>query len=350
MAAQNPAFHLIAGDLTYADGDRCDGRPCIKEHWEQWFTEMARIARTAPVMPALGNHERSGDVKFPSGELFYTRSFALPTQNREEYYSFDYGDIHFIALNSDDEGSLRAGQPQYEWLRADLAATTKRWKIVYLHHMVYASTSGHSVRERTQTNLSPLFDQYDVDLVIQGHNHNYERTLPVRFGAYQNPVIATTERTNYVNPDGTIYVTTGGAGQGLASFSGAPAAWSAVQCRCHQILRVDVDDAGVLSVRAIGPEGNLVDQFTISKTGSAGSFPSITPPPSPSPTPAPAPTTTPPPAPAPVVNPVQNVQTIRGVNFAVWSRDALGGNAERQSLDDLQGTGATWVALAPFWY
>lgn len=346
VLAQNPALHLIAGDLTYADGDRCDGNPCIKEHWEQWFTDMARFTKTVPTMPSIGNHERSGDVKFPSGELFYTRSFALPTQNGEQYYSFDYGDVHFVSLNSDDRSSLQAGRVQYEWLRADLAATAKKFKVVVFHHMAYASTSGHSVEERIQTNLSPLFDQYDVDLVITGHNHNYERTYPIRFGSFDNPVIATTERENYVNPDGTIYVVSGGGGQGLANFSGSQASYIATQCKCHEIMRVDVDDAGVLTVRVIGENNATVDQFTISKTSGGTSGGTTT---SPSPTPAPTPTPTPAPTPAPAGS-VPSMQTVRGVNFAVWWHDTLGTSNTRTSIDNLKATGANYVGFAPFWY
>ena len=78
IATENANFHLVPGDLTYADGDYCSGKPCFKEHWELWFQELGLFAQSAPILPTFGNHENKTDVKFSNGETFYTRSLALP--------------------------------------------------------------------------------------------------------------------------------------------------------------------------------------------------------------------------------------------------------------------------------
>lgn len=345
VVAQQAAIHFIAGDLTYADGESNK-----KSAWEQWFTEMGRISQTIPSMPAIGNHERDRSVKFPSGELFYTRSFALPPENNEEYYSFDYGDVHFTVINSDEYTSLKPGKTQYQWIINDLASTTKRFKIAVFHHMAYSSGARHAVLHDVQNNLSPLFDQYDVDLVFTGHNHLYERTYPLRYGSFGNPIIGATG-TAYTNPDATVYVVTGGGGHGLHSFNEQPS-WIASRCQCYEIVRVDVDDAGILTVSALGVDGSTVDRFTISKTSAVV---------------APSP-------PSPPLNQngvgsglapdrggaqspalqsdsaVANQQSIRGFNFAIWWHDILEKDSTRRSIDNLKATGANYFGLAPFWY
>lgn len=333
VLAQNPTLHLIAGDLTYADSESNK-----KSAWEQWFTEMGRISETIPIIPALGNHERSSSVKFSNGELFYTRSFALPSEHNEEYYSFDYGDLHFTIINSDEYSSLRPGRAQYEWIRADLAATTKRFKIAVFHHMAYSSGSRHSVLQDVQNNLSPLFDEYNVDLVFTGHNHQYERTYPLRYGSFNNPVVATTGNA-YINPDATVYIVTGGGGRSSYDFENTQPAWSAYRCKCNEIVRVDVDDVGVLNVRTIDTNGTTIDQFSIDKTGSPTS--AIIPP-------APLPINQPQPT-YPLTS-VPTTQTIRGFNFAVWWHDILDKESTHESIRKMTETGANYFGLAPFWY
>ena len=288
IAAQHPAFHIVAGDITYSEG--------AKNQWEQWFQEVERFSHSVPLVPTLGNHDAESGVKFSNGEYFYQRSFALPTQtdlsaqNQELYYSFDYGDVHFVALNSEDFSGLRRGGAQYNWLAADLNATQKKFKIIFFHRLTYTSGSDHRAEDVLQKDISPLFDQYHVDLVINAHNHNYERTLPLRFGSFENPLIASTEATNYVNPQGTIYVVTGGGGHSLYDFNNPKPSWSQVRCKCYEIVRVDVSATGILTVKTLGVDGTTVDTFTITKNGTATpstiSNPALvtSPPPSSSPT------------------------------------------------------------------
>ncbi|MDP3771366.1 MAG: fibronectin type III domain-containing protein [bacterium] len=340
IAGQLPAFHLIAGDLSYADGDRCDGQPCVREHWEGWLSEMERISRSIPVMAAIGNHEVKDDMQLPGGEFFFTRSLALPGSS-ERVYSFDYGDAHIIALDSNDWRGLRRGGAQYAWLESDLAATSKRWKIVFFHHLAYTSGGEHDDIEAIQQETTPLFDRYGVDLVLQAHNHHYERTFPLRYRAKDDPEIVTMERTEYVRPGAPIYLTTGGGGAGIYEFPSNPKPWSVARCECHEFVRVDVDDVGTLTVTAIGLDGSTVDRFRIVKTAGA-------PPPLVSSTP-PAPPTPVTPS-TPLTPSIPSLQTIRGFNMGGWWHDSFGSADARRSLDRLAATGANEVALAPFWY
>lgn len=349
IATQQPAFHLIAGDLSYADGDRCSGQPCVREHWEEWLREMERISATIPVMPAIGNHEIKDDMKVSSGEFFFTRSLALPGPS-ERIYSFDYGDAHIIALDSNDWQGLRRTGAQYAWLEADLAATSKRWKVVYFHHLAYTSGGEHDDVEAIQEETTPLFDRYGVDLVIQAHNHHYERTFPLRYRAKDDPEIVTRETTEYVRPGAPVYLTTGGGGAGIYAFPSNPKPWSVARCECHEFVRVDVDDIGTLMVTAIGLDGSTVDRFRLVKTaGAPPPMPVSSPPPA---APAAGASGAPPSAgsPASALTPIATTQTIRGFNMGGWWHDVFGSADARQSFDRLAATGANEVALAPFWY
>ena len=342
IAAENPAFHVVAGDISYADGDWCDGKPCFGNHWDEWHKESETYASKTPTVMALGNHDDKPEVVFSSGELFYQRSFALPPENNELYYSFDYGDAHFTILNSEDESGLKGGT-QYNWAVNDLTNTNKTWKIVVLHKTTY-SNGEHGSDRGIQDWLSPIFDQYNVDLVINGHDHLYERTLPLRSGSrgsFNAPVIATQEKTNYGNLDATIYVTTGAGGRGFYSFK-TNYNWDALRNNSkHEYIKVDVSGS-TLTFHAIEVDGPEFDTFTISKNGSTA------------PAPVPAPTT---PSPTPTSNYTANAtqgvaanMQIKGFNYPSWWFDEFLNTDSQTSLNNMKNTGANWAAVAPFWY
>ncbi|MCY7356723.1 MAG: metallophosphoesterase family protein, partial [Rudanella sp.] len=192
----------------------------------------------------------------------YFANFTLPTTfnshssiqaNTEEWYSFDYGPIHFVMLDS--YGTQEVGgvekrldigtdnHPQIQWLKADLAATTKKWKIVYMHFPPYSKGSHNSDTEADliplRSNLNPILEGFGVDLVLTGHSHGYERSYPIhdqyeptssslitssninnyRFpgdestGRYDgSPTSCAYKNTSAKTKQGTIYVVSGSAG------------------------------------------------------------------------------------------------------------------------------------------
>src|SRR5205823_3682534 len=110
----------------------------------------------------------------------------------ENYYSFDVGNAHIVVLNSNER--TVPGSLQYTFLDHDLASTSARWKLVFFHHTIYSSGTTHGSNLVIRANLVPLFDAHAVDLVLMGHEHNYERTLPLR----ANQVVAPGAGTVYV--------------------------------------------------------------------------------------------------------------------------------------------------------
>ncbi len=186
---------ILLGDNAYGDGQ--------DEAFNSYFFQVYQgsIMKMAPLWPATGNHEYDDNLTLQrSHGIAYFRYFDPPTNGEaggypsgsEAYYSFDYGNIHFIALDSyiieqidgidhrlfdDDEQS-----PQVIWLKQDLAMNDKEWTIVYFHHPPYTKGSHDSDNlaeyglVEMRQNIVPILEQYDVDLVLSGHSHSYERS------------------------------------------------------------------------------------------------------------------------------------------------------------------------------
>jgi hypothetical protein len=107
-------------------------------------------------------------------------NFFMPGRN----YSFDAGDIHFIVLEGDGSRGYAPGQPYYEFLKQDLAThASARWKFVFFHYPAY-SCGQHGSTPWVDQYWVPLFDQYHVDAVFNGHDHDYERVKPDAAGVH----------------------------------------------------------------------------------------------------------------------------------------------------------------------
>jgi 3',5'-cyclic AMP phosphodiesterase CpdA len=226
-----PLFNLVNGDLCYANlaQDRI-------RTWSDWFENNTRSARYRPWMPAAGNHENElGNG--PVGYGAYQTYFALPDSGSDEplrglWYSFTAGSVRVISLNNDDVcfqdgGNFYvhgySGGSQKRWLETELAAARRDpgvdWVVVFMHQTAISTTdrsNGADLGIRQE--WLPLFDQYQVDLVLCGHEHHYERAHPVR-GTLGNdlrtpkPVDAGAEVIDTTK--GTVHVVIGGGGTSL---------------------------------------------------------------------------------------------------------------------------------------
>ncbi len=161
------AVSSINYDFSVFDGDMVEaGRETVQ--WYRWLNDFGPAIQNNPFMPVLGNHEKNHSN--------YYRVFALP--GREEFYSFNYGPVHFVALHTcveDYGGSL---DEQADWLRADLEAhSAYPWKIVVQHRPPYSSSVRYYNNDTVDllTTLVPIYEEYGVDMVIAGHDHWYER-------------------------------------------------------------------------------------------------------------------------------------------------------------------------------
>ena len=125
-------------------------------------------------------------------------------------------------------------------MEEDLAATRKRWKIAFLHRSPYGS-SRHGGDERVRENLEPLFARHKVDVVLAGHDHVYERTVPIR---------------------GVTYVVSGGGGRRL--YRAGKGKRTAFSKSAHHAVLVRLD-GGRLSLEAIEPGGTVLDRSDLEK-------------------------------------------------------------------------------------
>lgn len=163
---------LIAGDLVDRGNERTN--------WDHFFLRAAGVFARVPVMPSVGNHEY-----LDQGPRLFRTFFDLPQNgpydiDTDLVYRFEYADAFVAVLDSTlavSDSSM--ARKQAEWLDAALANTRRTWKLVMFHHPVYAS---HPTRENPGLRDAwvPVFDRHHVDLVLQGHDHAYLRTYPMR--------------------------------------------------------------------------------------------------------------------------------------------------------------------------
>ena len=223
-----PLFHLLNGDLCYANLDVDRVRT-----WNNFFTNNTRSARFRPWMPAAGNHEiekQNGQIGLDAFQTY----FKLPSTETDAelanlWYSFTVGSVRVIVLQNDDnclqDGgdvyiSGYSGGRQLAWLQQELAAARASrdvdWIVVAMHQVMISTSDANGSDLGLREKYGPLFDKYGVDLVLCGHEHDYERSLAVR-GVVSgsetltpNPVSTATD--NIDSTYGTVHMILGGGG------------------------------------------------------------------------------------------------------------------------------------------
>ncbi|WP_163995758.1 discoidin domain-containing protein [Pyxidicoccus caerfyrddinensis] len=243
-------FLVALGDNAYSSGTE-------QEFQDRMFTPMGTLLREVPIFPSLGNHEYVTNQGQP-----YLDNFYLPTNNpagTERYYSFDWGNVHFVALDSNCAIGLASSDrctatAQKTWAEQDLAATKQSWKIVFFHHPAWSSGE-HGSQLSVRRNYAPIFEANGVDLVLTGHDHNYERSKPMKGDA--------------VAPSGTRgipYVVVGSGGATLRPFPGSQPSWTALRDNTTYGFMDVVVDGGTLTAKLISSTGAVKDTLTLTKT------------------------------------------------------------------------------------
>ncbi len=175
------AFVLMAGDLVNRGNQR--------EEWDALFRAATGVFDRCPLVPAVGNHECQGGQP-----RLFCDLFALPDNGPAglppgRIYAFEYGAALIVVL---DSNLNPAGQSR--WLEDQLRRSRATWKFVVFHHPLYSSAPRRD-HARLRRLWTPIFDRYQVDLVLQGHDHAYLRTVPLRAG---RRVANAAEGTTYV--------------------------------------------------------------------------------------------------------------------------------------------------------
>jgi hypothetical protein len=238
IRTQNPAFHLHAGDISYAedDGDGLITDQYDPRVWDSWFTEVSNAAAVIPWQVAMGNHEMEPWYS-PDGYGAQYARWDFPGEHASStpptYYSFVYGNVGIVSLDANDVSFEipanfgYSGGAQVAWLDKTLKALRPNkdidFIVAYFHHCAFTTCSVHGSDGGVDKFFVPLFDKYTVDLVVNGHNHIYERTDPLVGGvATQTAPIGTVLNNNPKSgkPAGTTYIVAGAGGESLYDFDG----------------------------------------------------------------------------------------------------------------------------------
>ena len=284
---------LWLGDNAYAYG-------LENEYQQNVFSVYGPTFRNTPLVPSPGNHDYAGsETNF---NIPYYNLFSFP-QNGEaggvpsgakSFYSSNYGNVHLISLDSQGrQDGLRlydTTSTQVQWLKRDLEANRTSanpipWTIVIFHHPPYSKGSHDSDTEESmrllRENLTPIFERYGVDLVLNGHSHSYERTYRIRnFRGLANTFdkavhVAENTTARYdgspnscpvlTKGQGTIYIVNGSGGQLGGQSPGFPqpaTVYNNVNTGGSMIL--DVTD-NRLDAQWLMSDGSVQDQFTLMK-------------------------------------------------------------------------------------
>ena len=207
-----PEFLLHTGDVVqYGISEKI---------WRYMLETSEKQLSNMPFVTVGGNHEMVG---YGGSQYDILKHFdaLMPEQDTAKgyYFSFDYGDVRFIQLNTNEAfgASKKLSDAQYNWLVEQLETNDKKWTIVSMHHALYSVGSwGNnpaevSITKGLRAQLSDLFAQYGVDLVLQGHDHTNSYTYPIAEGCVALKNTAT-EGDYFVNPDGVVYGMVGPAG------------------------------------------------------------------------------------------------------------------------------------------
>ena len=254
MSADAFDFAVHTGDVVYGTTTSIGAGGYPQLH--KWFFDVYRDwLRSRPMYLSIGNHDEEANRAAP-----YRDVFVLPTngasstypEHSERFYSFDYGPAHVVVLDTELAfQSTTRRQVQLQWLEEDLAATTQPWKIAVFHRSPYSAGGEHQSDLAVRAAFAPIFDRHHVDLVLSGHEHDYERSVPIRETADGGP---------------TTYIVTGGGGAKL--YAAASAWWTAASRSAYHYMRGGIDGCR-LTIEAIGLDGEAFDSTVIDKCAPA---------------------------------------------------------------------------------
>ena len=250
MTKLEPEFILGLGDYTFENiSPQC------------WFDISEPINDKMKI--AIGNHDLDSQTSYHQ---------LLDHYNLQEpYYSFNFHNIHFLAISS--EHPFEEASKQYEFIKNDLEEslqdTSILWRIVFMHKPMYTSaTFDEEDSKELRDTFHELFEIYKIDLVLSGHTQYYQRSLPL---SYNNdnptyPVIMDQNNNEYSNNEGVIFVTAGTAGDDIHDIAYS-LPYYVIQQGQFGFLNFDLTNNGqtIVSTFYDTDDTNVLDRFVISK-------------------------------------------------------------------------------------
>ncbi len=228
-------FLLHSGDLVdHGDEEKLWSEQFFGQEWDNLKAIQARL----PIHATRGNHERDG--------VLFRKYWPYPyCPSGQSFGSFDYGPLHVTVLDQFEDNyeydPRKIGEAQMEWLRRDLATTSKAWKIILLHKPGW-STGQHGNCESVQEQIQPLCREFGVAAVFSAHNHCYARA----------------------EVDGVQHITTAGGGASLCEVNPRTDSWPYLKVAIprRHFCKVAIDENG-FHLEAVEPDGKVLDTFTL---------------------------------------------------------------------------------------
>ncbi|HXH18514.1 MAG TPA: metallophosphoesterase [Chitinophagales bacterium] len=321
-AAERPAdLQLWLGDNAYQDGTDAEYQAKVFDS----IYSFHHVFMNLPFAPSPGNHDWASicnwmdpcntDPYLQTGP--YLDIIDPPTEGElggvpshlKLFYSFDYGNIHFISLNS-ELGSLTPAynwvgvfdndtaftSPMISWLKNDIASTDRKWIIAFWHQCPYSGQDNFTEQSSfqfftftTRRHFNPILERFGVDLVLTGHDHNYQRSYLINglydFKAAFTPdmIINGTSGNDLAGEayikytdgpladKGTVYVVEGNSSgsNGYSPIEHPVIYWGQACDTCYGSLVVDIE-GDRLDARYLTAYGEVLDRFTILKQSSTG--------------------------------------------------------------------------------
>ena len=242
-------FGLHTGDIVCSGGICSGGDSSWNQYLRAYFDLYNESIARIPFYLCVGSHELlGGSCGYRGYSDVYHLPLNAPSGHQEQYYSFDWGNAHFVALDSNQ--SCSPGSGQHNWLLDDLQHSSKLWKFAFFHHPLYSSGS-HGSQVALRDHLVPVFEANGVDVVFSGHDHHYERTCPISDGACVTPAEGS-----------VVYYVTGGAGAPLYYVGSS---WfTAHSASLHHFLKAEVDGCQ-LRIEAMDDSGNVFDSWILDR-------------------------------------------------------------------------------------
>lgn len=229
-----------APDVIFFTGDAVTSGVGQAE-WDAFFDLAKDVLPYIPLVMANGNHENNA-VNFYS---------QLAMRGNEEWFGLDYGPAHLTVLNDSPRLDSTIAGEQKSFLEQDaIASSGSPWRFAMHHKSMYSASGGHGSNTDLRGIWGPVIDQYHYDMVLSGHDHDYERTHSMKAGE----VVA--------DGVGTLYIVAGGAGAEL--YTSGTKSFTAFSASVHHYVILDVR-AGRLDGRAFREDGTPLDRFSLTK-------------------------------------------------------------------------------------
>ncbi|APZ47101.1 metallophosphoesterase [Polaribacter reichenbachii] len=242
-------FMLHAGDLiNHSESDR---------EWGEWFYAGSFIHATVPSIMTPGNHEYDKSVHRTKLSALWRPQFTLPENGpldelKETCYALDYQNMKVISIDAQSfNNSKHSREAQTKWLDSVLVNNTKKWVTITMHYPIFSTAKGRD-NQALRENLKPLIDKYNVDLVLQGHDHTYAR------GYASNEGLGRT----IVQDAGTVYAV---SVSGPKMYESQNQDWMVKRGEYVQLFQIITVENDRIEYNSYTTKGEVYDSFSLMK-------------------------------------------------------------------------------------